>query len=52
VKWKAKTIIVMGEVMIDAPYSSSNCKLVGNGDNAILNRVKLVVENERRRLNL
>ncbi|KAI8909010.1 anticodon-binding domain-containing protein [Gorgonomyces haynaldii] len=47
VRWKNKTIMVMNDVAIDAPYTVEGCKLLPNGDENTLQRIKKVVQGER-----
>ncbi|KAI9595264.1 anticodon-binding domain-containing protein [Syncephalis fuscata] len=50
-RWHQQTIVVMDEVLIDAPYTVDNCK-ANASSSASLNRVKKVLEGERKRLGL
>ncbi|KAK9474207.1 anticodon-binding domain-containing protein [Dipodascopsis tothii] len=47
-KWVGQTIVVMGDIRIDPPYTLDSC----HGPANALARVKKVLEGERRRLNL
>ncbi|KAI8930313.1 anticodon-binding domain-containing protein [Entophlyctis helioformis] len=52
--WKATSIFVMDEVLIDPPYTGANCRLLSakTGSESTLARVKKVLDGERRRLGL
>ena len=54
VSWKNQVIVVMDEVFIDPPYTSSSCQIASGKTNAnsTLIRVKKVLEGERARLGL
>lgn len=47
--WKGQDILVMGEVRIKPPYTPESCMLTNAGDEMFLNRVKKVLEGERRK---
>ena len=42
----------MDEIAIDAPYTAQACKMLAAGDEHSLNRIKKVVDGERKRLGL
>eukprot|EP01119_Soliformovum_irregulare_P008477 TRINITY_DN21591_c0_g1_i1.p1 TRINITY_DN21591_c0_g1~~TRINITY_DN21591_c0_g1_i1.p1 ORF type:complete len:183 (-),score=30.51 TRINITY_DN21591_c0_g1_i1:177-725(-) len=47
-RWRGEDIIVFDEIVIKSPYSASTCS---GGDPMMLDRVKKVLEGEKRRLN-
>lgn len=48
-QWDNDTIIILGSVRLDPPYDTS-C-ISGNGDNGVVNRVRMILEKESNVLN-
>ena len=52
-RWAEQSIVVMDEILLEPPYAASDCRLLhGSGSTPSLQRVKKVLEGERRKMRI